>query len=172
MTRILKFDGKDHILNGKERHFGDIAEDFKVMNTDMDIVNFYDMPKGVTIIASCVTIESPMCAMQAKRLNAEVHISGKKIRSINISADNPYALARFAFEEDVEHIEFFSDYKDLDFGNKYGVLMGDIRLLSRAIFVVDSENVIQYAEYLNDNEHQFNYNQAVQIAKELISSNN
>lgn len=168
MIRKLKFDGNTYLLSGEEKHVGDVATNFKVISSDMEIVNFYDMPKGVKIIASCVTIEAPMCAMQAKRLNAEIYISGKKITSINISVDNPYAIARFSFEEDVEHIEFYTDYLDLDFGKKYGVLMSDIRFLSRAIFVVDSDNIIRYVEYLYDNENQFNYNEAVKIAKQYI----
>lgn len=168
MGKEVIFDGVSYKLSGTHKNVGDIAEDFEVLSNEMDRVKLYDMPSGVKIISSCSSINTPICAMQNKRLNAEIYISAEPLHAITVSVDLPFTQAKFSFEEDVEYINLFSDYINLDFGMKYGVLMAEIRMLSRALFVVDTNHIIRYVEYVYDSEKQFNYIKAVSVAKELM----
>ena len=168
MEKEVVFNGSHYPLSGTHKKVGDIAEDFTVATADIESLRFYDMPKGVKIVSSCSSVNTPICAMQNKRLNAEIYISAEPLTAIAISVDLPFSQSRFSFEEDIEYITMLSDYLNLDFGMKYGVLIEPIRILSRALFVVDENYIIRYAEYIYEGEKQFNYIKAVSVAKELI----
>lgn len=165
--REVIYNEKKYPLNGTHKRVGDIAEDFTVIAGNLEPFRFYDMPKGIKIVSSCTSVNTPMCSMQNKRLNAEIYISSDTITALAISVDLPFAQNKFSFEEDTEYLILLSDYINLDFGMKYGVVIEPLRLLSRSLFVIDADNKIQYAEYVTDNEKQFNYIKAVSIAKEL-----
>lgn len=166
--REILYNGKKFEISDTRKVVGDIAEDFTVISEDMEPFRFYDMPKGVKIVSSCTSVDTPLCAMQNKRLNAEIYISSQPITALAISVDLPHTQSRFSFEEDIEYVTMLSDYKDLDFGNKYGVLIEPLRLLARAIFIVDEDNIIRYVEYVSDNNKPFNYIKAVSTAKKLL----
>ena len=168
MEKEVIFNGINYKLSGTHKNVGDTAENFEVLDSEMDKVKLYDMPSGVKIISCCSSINTPICAMQNKRLNAEIYISAESLHAVTISVDLPFTQAKFSFEEDVEYINLYSDYINLDFGMKYGVLMESIRMLSRALFVVDANHIIRYVEYVYESEKQFNYIKAISIAKELM----
>lgn len=167
MEREVIFNNKKYPLSGTRKRVGDVAENFTVTDADLETINFYDLPKGVKILSSCTSINTPMCAMQNKRLNAEIYISTRDFLALAVSVDLPFAQSRFSFEEDVEYVTLLSDYQKLDFGKKYGVLIEPLRLLSRALFVVDEDNIIRYAEYVRDHEKQFSYINAINVVKSL-----
>lgn len=167
MEREVIYNNKKYSISGTKKRVGDVAENFKAYGIDMEPVDFYSLPKGVKVVSSCTSINTPMCAMQNKRLNAEIYISTKNMTALAISMDLPYALSRFSFEEDIEYVTFLSDHRNIDFGMKYGVYIEELRLLSRALFIIDSKNIIRYAEYVTDNEKQFNYIKAISIVKTL-----
>lgn len=167
MIRTTIFNGKAYTLKGTELKVGDTAPNFTVVNNELEYVNFYDLPRGVQIISCCTSINSPMCDLQNRRLNAEVYICTRDVTAFTISVDLPFAQQRYSFEEDIEHLTFLSDYKNLDFGYQYGVVIEELRLLSRAIFVVDEDYTIHHVEYVKDNEDQFNYLKAIAITKQL-----
>lgn len=167
MEREVLVNNKKYHLSGTKKRVGDVAENFMVIGMDLEPVYFYDLPQGVKIVSSCTSVNTPMCAMQNKRLNAEIYISSKDFIALAISVDLPYAQASFSFEEDIEYVSFMSDYRELDFGKKYGVLIEPLRLLSRALFVVDGDNIIRYVEYVTDNEKQFSYIKAINVVKSL-----
>lgn len=167
MKKIL-INGKKYNITGTHKNVGDVADNFSVINNDLESVNFYDISSGIRIVSSCVSIDAPVCEMQIKRLNAEIYISTQKIDTFTITADLPMSQSKFEFEQDISYLTLLSDHQKLDFGIKYGVLIEELRLLTRAIFVVDKDNIIRYAEYVTDNEKQFNYIKAISIAKQLI----
>lgn len=167
MEREVIYNNKKYSISGTKKRVGDVAENFTVYGFDMEPVNFYDLPKGVKMVSSCTSVNAPMCAMQNKRLNAEIYISTKNLTALAISVDLPFTLNRFSFEEDIEYVTFFSDYRTIDFGMKYGVYIEELRLLSRALFIIDSSNIIRYAEYVTNNEKQFNYIKAISTVKIL-----
>lgn len=163
------YNGEKFEIKGTRKEVGDVAEDFTVISGNMEPFQFYNMTKGVKILSSCTSIDTPLCAMQNKRLNAEIYISSQPITALAISADLPQAQSRFSFEEDIEYVSLLSDYVNLDFGIKYGVLIEPLRLLARALFIVDENNIIRYVEYVSDNNKPFNYIKAVSIAKKMLS---
>lgn len=167
MPREIIYNGKKYPLSGVHKRVGDVADDFTVIGGDLESFRFYDMPKGVKVVSSCTSVNTPMCSMQNKRLNAEIYISSEPLTALAISVDLPFTQNKFSFEEDIEYLTLLSDYINLDFGLKYGVVIESMRLLSRSLFVIDADNIIRYAEYVTDNEKQFNYIKAVSIAKEL-----
>lgn len=167
MEREVIYNNKRYTLSGTRKRVGDIADDFTVIGTNMEPINFYDLPSGAKVVSSCTSVNTPMCAMQNKRLNAEIYISTKHLTALAISVDLPFAQSRFSFEEDIEYVTFMSDYRTIDFGKKYGVYIEELRLLSRALFVVDNHNIIRYVEYITDNEKQFNYIKAISIVKTI-----
>lgn len=167
MERNIMLNNEKYKLIGTKKRVGDVAENFKVVDINMEYIDFYDLPSGVKIVSSCSSINTPMCSKQSKRLNAEVYISTRNIEALIISADLPFALKRFSFEEDIEHARLLSDHQNLDFGYKYGVVIDKLRILSRALFIIDKNHIIKYVEYITDNEKQFNYIKAISVAKSL-----
>ncbi len=170
MKREYILNGEKYKLSGIEKRIGDIADNFEVVGSDLEPIDFYSMPKGVKIIGSCTSLNTPICSMQTKRLNAEIYISTQGLKAYNISVDLPFFQNRYSFEEDIEFLTLLSDHKGLDFGYKYGVVIEELRLLSRALFVLDENNIIRYVEYVMDNQEHFNYLQAVKVAKTLIAA--
>lgn len=103
----------------------------------------------VKLISVVPSVDTGVCAMQTKRFNDEAKELGD-VQVVTISMDLPFAQKRWAEENDVTQLQIVSDHRDADFGSKYGVLIKELRLLTRSIFVVDESNNITYVEYVKE----------------------
>ncbi len=158
--------GNPMTLTGPELKAGDTAPDFKLTDLGMKSVSLLDTGNNIRIFSVIPSLDTPVCDAQTKRFNEEV----SKMPGIDvytISADLPFAQKRWCGAFNVENVKVLSDHKDVSFGENYGTLIKELRIESRAIFVVDKENKIQYAEYVKEVADHPDYDAALSAAKSL-----
>jgi thioredoxin-dependent peroxiredoxin len=151
---------------GPELKAGDKAPDFHAVDDSLKPVDLAATGKGVRIFSVVPSLDTPVCDAQTKRFNEE---AGKlpDVSIYTISMDLPFAQKRWCGAFGVDHVKMVSDHRDGSFGQSYGTLIKDLRIESRAIFVVDKDNVIRHAEYVKEVADHPNYESALQAAKTL-----
>jgi len=156
--------GNPLTLIGPELKVGDTAPDFAVVDNGLKPVTLKDTGKQVRIISVVPSLDTPVCDAQTKRFNEEA----AKMPSVDIytvSMDLPFAQKRWCGAFAVDKVKMLSDHKDGSFGTSYGTLIKELRIESRAIFVIDPENRIRYAEYVREVADHPNYLAALEAAK-------
>lgn len=151
-------------LLGTEIKVGDLAPDFTVLSNDLQEVTLDNYKGKVKLISVVPSLDTGVCSEQTKRFNEEADkIEGAHI--LTISMDLPFAQTRWCAANGVKNMDTLSDHRDADFGQKYGVLIKELRLLARAIFVVDSSNKVTYVEYVSEVTNHPDYDAALDAAK-------
>ena len=120
------------------------------------------------MIASVPSLDTSVCDRETKRFNDEAASLSHDVAILTISMDLPYAQRRWCGAVDNLKVNVLSDHRDADFGKKYGVLVGDLRLLSRAVFVVDNEGIIRYVELVKVIGNEPDYNKVLDSVKQLV----
>lgn len=156
--------GNPLTLIGPELREGDHAPDFKVVDNAMSPVDLAKTGSNVRIISVVPSLDTPVCDLQTKRFNEEAAtLSGVDI--LTVSMDLPFAQKRWCGAFGVDRIKMLSDHRDGSFGEAYGTLIKDLRIESRAIFVLDKDNTIRHAEYVKEVADHPNYDAALAAAK-------
>ncbi|MFD1708488.1 thiol peroxidase [Siminovitchia sediminis] len=158
----VTFIGNPITLEGNEVKPGDKAPDFTVLNQDLEEVKLSDF-SGVRVISVVPSVDTGVCAAQTKRFNEEAALENATI--LTISADLPFAQKRWAEENGLSQAKIFSDHRELSFGEAYGVVMKELRLLARSVFVIDSNDQITYVEYVSEGTNHPDYESAIEAAK-------
>lgn len=156
----VTFKGNPVTLVGPELKVGDQAPDFTALSTDLEPVTLENFEGKTKLISVIPSIDTGVCAQQTKRFNEEAS-EMENVQILTISMDLPFAQKRWCQATSVSNLTTLSDHKDADFGKKYGVLIEELRLLARAIFVVDPNNIITYVEYVNEVSDHPNYDQVL-----------
>ncbi|MFC4022522.1 thiol peroxidase [Oceanobacillus longus] len=152
-------------LVGPELKAGDKAPDFKVLSNGLEEVRLSDYDGKVKLISVVPSIDTGVCSDQTRRFNEEAD-KLDNVHVLTISMDLPFAQKRWCAANGIEKVDTLSDHRDADFGKNYGVLMQELRLLARSIFVVNSKNEITYVEYLPEVTNHPDYESALKAAKE------
>lgn len=165
MSRTTTFKGMPLELAGPELKVGDPAPDFEAVDKTLQPLSL-ESTAGVRVFSVVPSLDTPVCDMQTKKFNDE---AGKLpgIGFYTISVDLPFAQNRWCNSFGVDNVKMISDHKFASFGEKYGTLIKDWRVESRAIFVIDKDNTIQYVEYVPEVAEHPNYEAALAKAKEL-----
>ena len=159
--------GNPQTLVGRELKKGDAAPDFTAIDEKMQPVTLAKTGNGVRIFSVVPSLDTPVCDAQTKKFNEEIPgMAGVDVYTI--SMDLPFAQKRWCSAFGVERVKMLSDHRDGSFGTAYGVLIKDVRLLARALFVIGKDNTIQHAEYVGEVANHPNYQAAVDAAKSLI----
>jgi thiol peroxidase len=156
--------GNPMTLVGPELKPGDKAPDFKAVDETLKEVTLASTGNGVRIFSVVPSLDTPVCDMQTKRFNDE----SSKLNGVTIytvSMDLPFAQKRWCGAFGVDHVKMLSDHRDASFGQAYGTLIKELRILSRAIFVVDKDNIIRYVEYVPEVSQHPNYDAAIAAAR-------
>jgi thioredoxin-dependent peroxiredoxin len=153
-------------LLGPKINVGDIAPDFIVQDLAMKPIKLSDFKSKIRIINSVPSIDTSVCSAQVHHFNAET-AKLKDTVIFSISVDLPFALNRYCAAEGIDVVKVTSDHKDLDFGLKYGTVIEELRLLSRAVFVINKNDKIAYVEYVKETSSEPNYDKALAAAKAL-----
>jgi thiol peroxidase len=167
VARTVTFKGNPLTLVGPELNAGDKAPDFTVLGRDLSEVSLKDSSGMIRLISVTPSLDTPVCDMQARRFNEEAAKLGD-VAVLNISMDLPFAIDRFCTAAGIDKVQALSDHRDASFGNNYGVLIKELRLLARSVFVVDSDDTIQYAEIVPEITDHPNYEIALEAAKKLV----
>ncbi len=157
------FKGNEITLLGNPVKVGDKAPNFEVLNTDLSVVSLNDFKGKRKLISVIPSIDTGVCDFQTRKFNEEASKLENTV-VITISCDLPFALRRWCGSAGLD-IVTLSDHKDTSFGKAYGVLIEELRLLNRSIFVIDEEDTVIYAEYLEENTNHPDYEKAVNVLK-------
>lgn len=166
----VTFKGNPITLVGTELKAGDQAPDFKVLAAGLKETTLADY-QGKTLLISVVpSLDTPVCDLQSKRFNEEASKLPDSVKVLAVSMDLPFAQARWCGASSASKIQTLSDHRDASFGQAYGVLIKELRLLARAVFVVSPEGKIQYAEYVKEVTSHPDYDKALDSLKAGIKA--
>ena len=160
----VTFVNKPVTLVGKEVKVGDKAPNFTVLANDMQPVSLSDSKGTVRIISVVPSLDTGVCDQQTRKFNIEA----SKLENVNvltISVDLPFAQKRWCAASGLDNVQTLSDHRDLSFGEAYGVVMKERRLLARSVFVVNSNDEVVYVEYVSEGTNHPNYEAALEAAK-------
>jgi len=161
--------GNPLTLIGPELKPGDTAPDFKLVDNSLKNVTLADTGNNVRIISVVPSLDTPVCDAQTKRFNEEAaKLPGVDI--LTVSMDLPFAQKRWCGAFGVDKVKMLSDHRDGSFGTNYGTLIKDLRIESRAIFVLDQKNTIRHAEYVKEVADFPNYDTALAAARSAASA--
>jgi len=156
--------GNPLTLIGPELRPGDMAPDFSVIDSSLKTVHLADTEGKTRIFSVLPSLDTPICDAQTKRFDDEARRM-KDIDFYTVSMDLPYAQKRFCNSFALDHVKMLSDHKDASFGEHYGTLIKEMRILSRAIFVLDPRNRLKHVEYVREAADHPDYDAALAAAK-------
>jgi thiol peroxidase len=162
-----KMGGNSITLVGPELKIGDKAPDFTMRTTDLYQMSLDDYQGKIKLIFVSPSLDTSICDLVAKRFNKEAKALAGNVKVLSVSMDLPFALKRWAMATGPLAIELLSDYLDAAFGINYGVLIKELRLLNRAVFLIDSDNIIRHLEIVEENNNQPNYAQVFETLRRL-----
>lgn len=160
----ITFKGNPVTLLGSEVKVEDKAPNFKVLANDLSEVTLEDTKGQVRLISVVPSIDTGVCDAQTRRFNEEA-AALDNVKILTISVDLPFAQKRWCAAAGIENVQTLSDHRELSFGEAYGVAIKELRLLARAVFVVDSNDVVTYVEYVSEATNHPNYEAAIEAAK-------
>ena len=150
---------------------GDKAPDFTVVDADLKPVTLKDTRGKVRLIAAVPSLDTPVCSIETSRFNAEAEkLPSEQVAVLTISMDLPFAQSRFCSMEGIKSVKVLSDHRHASFGTGYGVLIKDLRLHSRAVFVLDAKDKVRYVEYVREVTEHPDYDAALKAVGDLTKS--
>lgn len=165
MAATVTLKGNPLKLYGEQVTVGETAPNFHGLKGLLDTVSLASFRGKTVIINSVPSIDTPVCDLQAKRFNEEAAKLGPNVVVLVVSVDLPPAQARWCGVASAKDVVLVSDFRDHDFGRKYGTLIPDLGLLCRAVFVVDPAGVLKYAQYVSEIAEHPDYEAALAAAK-------
>jgi thiol peroxidase len=159
--------GKPLTLLGKEVKLGQPAPDFEVVANDMSAVKLSSYRGKVCIINSVPSLDTSVCDIETRRFNEEAGKLGSDVVVLTISMDLPFAQKRWCGAAGVKNVQTLSDHREASFGKGYGVLIKELRLLARAVFVLDRDGIIRYMQIVDELTNEPDYEAALDAAKGL-----
>lgn len=149
-TGQITFDGNPLTLLGAELKAGDKAPDFRVVDVDLNPVTLDAYIGRKKVICTVPSLDTPVCDAEVRRFNQEAAQLNSNIALLSVSMDLPFAQKRWCAGAGIENVQTLSDYQELSFATAYGVLIKELKLLTRSIFVVDEENIIRYVQHVSE----------------------
>jgi thioredoxin-dependent peroxiredoxin len=165
---LVTLRGNPVTLVGTEIRVGDKAPNFEVVGNDLKPVSFSSYLGKVCIISSVPSLDTPICEASTKRFNEEAAGLGADVAILTVSMDLPFAQRRWCLANAVKEVETLSDHKDASFGTSYGLLMKEVRLLARAVLVVDRTGTVKYFELVKEIGDEPDFEAALEAAKRIL----
>jgi len=155
-------------LIGKTPNLGDMAPDFTARDSDFFQVSLAAYPGKVKLISVLPSIETSVCDLQTKRFSKEASKLSGDLAVLSVSMDLPFALKRWKTSCGISNVIMLSDHMEASFGNAYGVLIKELRLLNRSIFIVDRSDMVQYVEIVDENNNHPNYDRVLDALTRVL----
>ncbi|PCI60619.1 MAG: lipid hydroperoxide peroxidase [Gammaproteobacteria bacterium] len=166
---LVKAGSKSVTLLGTQVNVGEIAPNFKVVNENFTPVHLKDFAGHAVLISVVPSLDTGVCSLQTKRFNEEVATFDNNVVMLTISNDLPFAQKRFCKIENIDKVKVLSDSVWRDFAYKYGLLIKDMGLLTRAIFVINQEGKVTYKELVANISNHPDYDKALAALQVLIT---
>ncbi len=165
----VTFKGNPLTLVGSEIRVGSPAPDFTVLGQDLQPVSFSSSAGKVRIISVVPSLDTPICDAQTRRFNEEASKLSARVEIWTISMDLPFGQKRWCGATGVDRVKIVSDHKDANFGLAFGALVKELRLLTRAVFVIDAQGTVRHAEYVREITTHPNYDAALAAVRQLAT---
>ncbi len=169
---VITFKGNPMTLVGEEVNAGQPAPDFQAHAFEdgaMNSVTLADLKGKPTLISVVPSLDTGVCQTQTKKFNDELSALGDKVNAVTISLDLPFAMNRFCGAESIQNMRAVSDYQDRSFGQNWGMLIDELKILARGCFVVDADGKVVHAETVSEVTSEPDYGQALAALKGLVS---
>jgi len=167
---VVTFLGNPLTLVGDVVDVGDKAPDFTVLDNDLNPVDFSSFEGKVIILSSVPSLDTSVCDMETRKFNKEAENLGNDVVVLTISMDFPFAQKRWCGAAGIERVITLSDYRDASFGKSYGVLIKELRLLARVVFVIDKEGVVRYKQEVGEVSYEPEYEEVINAVKKLTGA--
>ena len=167
-TGKITMKGNPLTLMGQELKVGHMAPDVVLASNELEPVFLSSFRGKVCIISSVPSLDTPVCDMETRRFNEEAGALGEDVVIITVSMDLPFAQKRWCGAAGVDKVITLSDYGDMAFGNAYGVLIKELKLLARSVFILDRQGVIQYVQLVNEVSEEPDYQEILDAVGKLM----
>ncbi|MCG7419728.1 thiol peroxidase [Macrococcus epidermidis] len=165
MTQVT-FKNNPVTLLGEQVTVGTAAPDFSVLDTDLNLKTLADFEGKKKLISVIPSIDTGVCEQQTRKFNEEASSIDNAV-VITISADLPFAQKKWCAANGLDNVVTLSDHKDLSFGTNYGVVMEELRLLARSVFVLNDANEVVYTEIVSEGTNHPDYDKAIEALKSI-----
>ena len=164
---VITFKGAPLTLAGSEVKQGQSAPDFKIhyFEGGMKQVTLADLKGKPTLLSVVPSLDTAVCAMQTKKFNDQLAALGDRINAVTVSMDLPFAMNRFCGAENIKNMRVGSDYQDRNFGTNWGTLIEELKILARAVFVLDANGKVAHAEYVSEVTNEPDYDAALEALR-------
>ena len=162
----VTFQGEPLTLTGIDIGPGDSMPHVDLVSNDLQTVQLADQRAGVLILASVPSLDTSVCSEETKRFNREAESLPGRVNLVVVSMDLPFAQSRWAEENGATNVTLLSDHRQAAFGESFGVLIKELRLLARAVFVIDAEEKIVYRQLVKEITDEPDYEAAIRAARE------
>lgn len=159
--------GNPLTLIGKELSVGDSAPDLELLDNDLNPIKMSSYRGKVCVISSVPSLDTPVCDMETRRFNEAAGQLGEDVVILTVSVDLPFAQKRWCGAAGVEKVVTLSDHRDTTFGTAFGVLIKELRLLGRSIFVLDRNGVIQYIQNVKELSEEPDYDAVLEAVQKI-----
>lgn len=170
LNRTVSLHGKPLELAGKPLCIGDKAPSFTLLDNSLGAKTLEDFGSNVKLVVSLPSVDTPVCDIETRKFNTAAISLGNDVSIIVVSTDLPFAQKRFCATAGIDQAITLSDHKDCSFGNSYGVLIKDLRLLARTIFVVDKDNIVRYVQMVEEVGNEPDYDAAIEAVKDVVKN--
>ena len=168
----ITFKGHPMTLAGSALNVGDQAPEFTLhyFEDGLKPLTLADLHGKPTLISVVPSLDTGICAIQTKKFNEALAALGDSINAVTVSCDLPFAQGRFCADNEITNIRSASDYQDRNFGENWGMLIEELKLLARGVFVLDPQAKIVHAELVGEVTDEPNYEPALSALKGLLAS--
>ncbi len=166
--RTITSKGRRLTLDGVGLRLGEVAPDFTVLARDLHEVRLSQFPGKIKVISVTPSLDTPVCDVQLRRFNSEAASLPADVVVLNISMDLPFAIDRFCVAAGIDRVVALSDHRDAAFGTAFGVLIRELRLLARSVFILDKDDRVRYAEIVPEMSEHPDYEAALRSLKTLV----
>ncbi len=167
-TDVTRFKGNPVTVLGSELKVGDKAPDFTLVDNTLSTVNLANYAGKIIIISAVPSLDTPVCDTETRRFNQEAASLPDNVVLLTISQDLPFAQKRWCGSAGIDRVITLSDYRDRSFGLAYGVLIKELVLLARCIFVLDANGVIRYIQQVPEVTAEPDYAAVISAVKALL----
>ena len=167
-TGVVTFRGNPLTLVGPALKAGDKAPDFVLLDQGLAPKTLADFAGKFKVISVTPSLDTPVCDLQIHWFNEDAAKQPGEVVVLNVSMDLPFAIKRFCATAGIDKAMALSDHRDASFGNGYGVLIKELRLLARSIFIIDKQNVVRYVQIVPEQTGEPNYEDALKALKALF----
>jgi thioredoxin-dependent peroxiredoxin len=165
---LVTLKGKPITLVGDEVRVGQAGPDFEAVDNDLKPVRLSSLKGKVVILCSVPSLDTSVCDIETRKFNEKAGQLGNAVKVLTISMDLPFAQKRWCGAAGIKNVQTLSDHRDASFGQAYGVLIKELRLLARAVFVIDKIGIVRYKQIVPEISSEPDYEAAINAAKGLI----